>query len=54
MTPVEVSLWAQVTTSHESSEVTCGAVPGSDSITTGSARNGAPLVTLANLDENSP
>ena len=54
MTPVEVSLCAQATTSQESSDVGRGAVPGSASTTTGSARNGAPAVTLANFDENSP
>ena len=32
----------------------CGWVPGADSISTGSASQGAPAMTLANFDENSP
>ncbi len=31
-----------------------GCVPGSDLMTDGSASQGAAVVTLANLDENSP
>jgi hypothetical protein len=54
ITPVDVSLCAQATTSHEASEVGAGASPGSAATTTGSARNGAAAVTLANFCENSP
>jgi hypothetical protein len=53
-TPVEVSLWAQASTSQEGSACGCGAVPGAALTTTGSARNGAPRVESANLAENSP
>jgi hypothetical protein len=34
--------------------VGAGALPGSAETTIGSARNGAPLVTEANFEENSP
>ncbi len=51
---MEVSLCAQVMTSTPSAGSTAGAVPGSASVITGSARNGAPFVTVANLEENSP
>src|SRR3954468_21025584 len=55
MTPVEVSLWAQPTTSQPSATARMtGASPGSADARTGSSRNGAPSVTLANLEENSP
>ena len=53
MTPVEVSLCAQATASTPSSDCGSGASPGSLLMTTGSSRNGAPAVTLANLLENS-
>ena len=54
MTPVEVSLWAHATTSAAGSDFGRGASPGCELTTIGSARNGAPSVTLANLLENSP
>src|SRR3982751_2884475 len=54
ITPVDVSLWAQATTSQVGSDVGAGAVPGSLEMITGSARKGASRVTVANFDENSP
>jgi hypothetical protein len=54
MTPVEVSLCAQATTSASGSEVGGGASPGSACATIGSSRKGAAFVTAANLLENSP
>ena len=54
MTPVEVSLCAHATASTPSSPRGAGASPGSADTTTGSPRKGAPRVTAANLDENSP
>ena len=54
MTPVEVSLCAQATTSTPASNVGAGASPGSLLTTIGSCRNGALAATLANLLENSP
>jgi len=47
-------LWAQQTTSTVESDAGSGASPGSASTTIGSPRKGAPSVTLANFDENSP
>ena len=52
--PVEVSLCAQATASALGSLVGSGASPGSALTTIGSARNGAPFVTVANFWENSP
>ncbi len=52
--PVDVSLCAHASTSHDGSAVGSGALPGSALTTTGSARNGAPRVESANLEENSP
>ncbi len=54
ITPVEVSLWAQASTSAAGSACGAGASPAGASITIGSARNGAPFVQAANFDENSP
>jgi hypothetical protein len=54
ITPVDVSLWAQAITSADGSPAGSGASPGSALRTTGSARNGARVVTVANLLENSP
>jgi hypothetical protein len=60
ITPVDVSLCAQATTSAgspstpESIAPGSGASPGSAAITIESARNGAPEVTVANFCENSP
>ena len=57
ITPVDVSLCAQATTSTSSppaADAGSGASPGSASTTIGSARNGAPSVTFVNLLENSP
>ena len=54
MTPVEVSLWAQAMASAAGSAAGAGASPGSASIRIGSARKGAPAVSLANFCENSP
>ena len=54
MAPVEVSLCAQATASALGSLVGSGASPGSALTTIGSARNGAPFVTVANFWENSP
>ena len=54
ITPVEVSLCAQPIRSTPSADRGAGALPGSALTTTGSARNGAPWVTLANFELNSP
>ena len=54
MTPVEVSLCGQAYASTPGSGRTDGALPGSALIKTGSARNGAPAVTSANFEPNSP
>ncbi len=54
ITPVEVSFWAQASTSTPGSEVGSGASPGSAATITGSARNGALRVQAANFEENSP
>ena len=49
MTPVEVSLWAQASTSAAGSATGSGASPGSASITIGSARKGAAGGRLGEL-----
>src|SRR3954447_4713793 len=54
ITPVEVSLCAQAYTSTPGSARGRGRVPVADSITVGSARNGALRAAVANFEENSP
>ena len=48
------SKFAQATASTVESLAGWGASPGAASTTIGSPRNGAPLATLANFEENSP
>ena len=54
ITPVEVSLCAHAYASMPASARAAGALPGSARSTEGSPRNGAPAVTSANFEENSP
>ena len=53
-TPVEVSLWAQATTSTDGSDWGLGALPASALMTIGSPTNGLAATAEANFALNSP